>query len=422
MRDTARDDAPGTEEATRFQCDLYRYWRAVEHLGALRLSAHRYLTRSALRQLRGQLDAAPSEGDRLDDAAERADLRLYFVRRLLERLGLLRRDPERGLVAGARSEVERYFALALDERLRLAVKLWMAGGWWMERPDERQEPPGLRAPAHPAVAVGRRQALQALLETPPDGLLALDQLAPRGGRADLARHALPHTEATSRRRAAPPLPADTVASSLLGPLCWLGLAAREAQPGNTASAPVLRPTAALDALRAQPPDPPPVSLEEVVGPIRVGADFEVLAYPPLAARTLLTLDTCGEPVGSGVVARYRLSRAGVVRARRAGWPAGETVRRLAALAGALPQNVEVTLRDWERQADRIRLRTNLALLRVRIPRLLDALAGDAALGPAIVRRLSATEALILDTRADAVRQWLLRHGELPAMSPPVGDQ
>jgi hypothetical protein len=419
MSEPVHNDTLGTEAASRFQCDLYRYWRAVEHLSVLRLGAHRYLTRSAVRRLRGRLDPARDTTVQVEDRTELADLRLYFIRRVLERLGLLRRDPELGLVAGPRSEVERFFALPLNERVALLVKLWLAGGWWVERPDERQEPPGLRAPAHPSVAVGRRQALQVLLETGPDDTLVLDRIALGAPRAEMRREPRPHLGARARRRAAPPVQADTVVSALLGPLCWIGLAVRVARTAS--EAPALQVTSALDALRPSSREQAAPVLEEVAGAVVVGADFDVLAYPPLTARTLLTLDTCCEPVGSGMVARYALSRSSLVRARRAGWEAGDISRRLAEVAGELPQNVHVTLRDWERQADRIHLRTDLAVLRVRTPRLLDALAADTVASRVIVRRLTPTVALILRAHASVARQWLLRRGEFPAMAPPADE-
>jgi hypothetical protein len=199
----------------------------------------------------------------------------------------------------------------------------------------------------------------------------------------------------------------------------MGVAARVGLSPNLGGAPAVRVTRALDALRQRREDEPACTLEEPAGPVVIGSDFDVLAYPPLAARTLLMLDTCCEPNGSGIVARYQLSRAGLVRARGAGWDAGETHRRLTELAGALPHNVSVTLNDWERLADRVRLRTDVAILQVRIPRLLETLAADASLGRALVRRLSPTSALILDDQAGAIRQWLLRRGEFPGRTSSV---
>jgi Helicase conserved C-terminal domain len=416
MNEIAAGGTLGAEEATRFQCDLYRYWRATSQSGALRLGAHRYLTRSARRQLCARLDLAGDTTGQFAEATELADQRLYFIRRLLERLSLLRRDPELGLIAGPREEVERYFGLPLDERLRLLVRLWLGGGWWVERPDERQEPPGIRAPAHPSVAVGRRQALQALLDADSSDVVAIDRLPLRMERADVRPEPPVHWGTRARRRAAPPVQSDTIASALLGPLCWIGLAVRVDGPLSPSGAPELRVTSALDALRPVPSGGRATVVEEAAGPVVVGADFEVLAYPPLSAGTLLTLDMCGDPVGSGIVARYHLVRSGLVRARRAGWAAGEVAARLSALAGKLPPNVEITLADWERQADRIRLRTDVALLQVRIPRLLDALATDATLGRAVVRKLGPCLALIRHDGAEAVRNWLLRRGEFPAVT------
>ena len=418
MSDSEAANVPGTDEASTFQLDLYRYWHAAHELVALRLGAHRYLTRSALRQLRARLDTPPPTAGDLAAATEVADLRLFFIRRTLERLSLLRRDSALGLVAGPRSEVERFFALPFDERLRLLVKLWVAGGWWVERPSERQEPPGLRAPAQPSVALARRQALQALLETPPGDLLSLTATMSAHERVSdaLAEPARPHARA--RRQQAALVQLEPVASAILGPLTWIGFAVPVESGPHANAVPSLRATRAVDALRPPAPGEPERRLDEVTGPVVVGADFDVLAYPPHTARTLLTLDTCCEANGTGIIARYRLARDGVRSARRGGWDAGEVARRLTALAGALPQNVAVSLQDWERQADRLRVRTDVAVLRVRTPGLLAALMAEAVLSRAIVRQVSPTCALILDDHADAARQWLLKRGEFPAVIEP----
>jgi hypothetical protein len=334
---------------------------------------------------------------------------------MLERLGLLRRDAATGLVAGAHKDLDRYFALALDERLRLCTRLWLGGGWWIERPDEREEPPGIRAPAHPRVATGRRQALQILLEAPTDSAFALEQLTVPVGQVTTRALSAERMGARARRRAAEPPTHDTVLTSLLGPLSWLGLGIRVAAWPTASTAPTLRVSTALDALRPAPAGAEPPRVREAQGRIIVQSTFEVVAYPPLAAPTLLSLDACADPIGVGAAARYQLTRAGLARARRRGWPPGEVSRRLLSLAGDVPQNVQVTLSDWERLADRVRVRTDLALLEVPTARLLDALGADRTLAQAMVRRTGPTTALIVASELTRVRAWLLRRGELPAL-------
>src|SRR5690242_6330100 len=79
---------PDVEEAATFQRDLYLYWWAARELGELSLTSRGFLTRPALRRLRSQWPISA------DDRPESSDPRRYYLRRLLERLGLLRVPTE----------------------------------------------------------------------------------------------------------------------------------------------------------------------------------------------------------------------------------------------------------------------------------------------------------------------------------------
>src|SRR6185437_14520569 len=118
------------------------------------------------------------------------DPRRYFLRRLLERLGLLRaltesteaagpaetpRQAEGRLVAADPTVMARFLAHPLAERLRICVRLWVAGGWWADgKPgDAPSSPHGLHTPAQPRVALARRRLVEGL--------------SPHSGRASSAR-------------------------------------------------------------------------------------------------------------------------------------------------------------------------------------------------------------------------------------------
>jgi hypothetical protein len=121
------------------------------------------------------------------------------------------------------------------------------------------------------------------------------------------------------------------------------------------------------------------------------------------------------------VAHYRLTKSDVTRARQQGWSDEELARRLEALTGQpLPGAVRVRLGDWARAADRIRLTPRATLLSTATPALLDALLADRAAREWVVRRLGPTLALISAEEIEAVRRWLLAHGELPAVEQPEG--
>ena len=433
------DDAPATravvahdlDAAIAFQRDLYLYWWAARDLGELTLTSRGMLTRATLRRLRAHWPVAN------DDGAEGDDPRRYFLRRLLERLGLLRApgapgeppEPER---AGAKGRVEarlvaadaammaRYLAHPLAERLRICVRLWVAGGWWPDKVTDTATSPhrlhSSHTPAQPRVALARRRLIETLaalepgseVETPGGELLAA--FAPR------IVGATAQTEKTAQQRKPRDIAEErnqVMRAALLGPLRWMGLVVR-----GDADAPGARLTvsrAAL-ALRNEPDD---AAIIETPGRVIIQPNLDALAYPPLTAPALFTLDSCASRGALERVAHYRLTRSDVARAQQQGWSEEDVARRLEALTGEpLPGAVRVRLGDWARAASRIRLTPRATLLSTATPALLDALLADRATRDWILRRLDPTLALIPTDEIEAVRHWLLARGELPAVEQP----
>ncbi len=409
-----------TLEATAFQCDLYRYWRAVQTAGGIAVGRRGYLTRSALRAVRERLDQPADASGERERAGELSDMRRFFLRRLLERLSLLEQDSEQRLVAAPQATMQRYVSLPLAARVRLCARLWLAGAWWVDRPDERQDLPGVRVPAPPRIALARRRALQTLLDASPGNLLALP--SPQSTYPALSRSTpVAATNLLAPRNATPGDDA-VCAAALLGPLTWLGLLAPIAPEPGGAMNRTARVTGAVAAVHSLDPDAPLPALCEASGRIIAQPNFEIVALPPLAAPTLLTLDSCADLRGAGSAAAYILTREACARARRAGWQSGAIITQLERLVGTpLPQNVRVTLADWDRQAERLRVRRDIAVLQVRDPRVLDRMVADAQAVGWVERRVAPTVALLRADSAGAVRTWLLRHGELPALRPTLDE-
>src|SRR5258708_18693124 len=180
MRD-AEPDA-GLAEAVRLQRDLYLLWRIARDAEGLALTPRGLLTRQSLRRVSARLaapDAPVAPVAPTADGPETADRRLHFVRRLLERLRLLRlSDDERTLVAAEPGEMERYVALPLEERLRLALRLWVAGGWWPEAMAPSARPPRILTPAPPRIPPARRRPPRLLREAGPGAPARLPPAAP----------------------------------------------------------------------------------------------------------------------------------------------------------------------------------------------------------------------------------------------------
>lgn len=429
--DAETETLPGLAEATRFQRDLYLYWRTACALGSLPLTSRRYVTRPTVRRLRaalaldpGSVPAAPD-----DDRAEGEDPRLFFLRRLLERLGLLRLSADgTRLEPGPAEEMERYLALSLAARLRTDVRLWVAGGWWPDKPDPRAEPPRIRVPAPPRLALARRRLVEALSALEPGTTIALSsaEAGPKNrlhARSILPRlRILPHATSAPNALSLASLPPDDLAtarSALDGPLRWLGLITASTT-GETPESP--HAGAAVLAVRAgegaEPgPEEASLLLREVGGRVVIQPDASIIALPPLTAPTLVTLDRYADEVSLDTTARYRLSEAALARALSRGWDVARVTADLEALSGApLPGNIATLLGDWARRSERVRLLPDTVILEVPRPALLDALQREAGAREWIERRLTPTAALLRPESVGAVRAWLLRHGEFPALT------
>lgn len=491
------DDSPGLAAAIRFQRDLYLYWRLIAQTGGAPLTTRQQVARPLLRRLReglsvGAPEPMPARGSAQGglapepaDPSEGEDSRLFFIRRLLERLSLLRavegeidsaggasaamapigvdvsanvaaagrapgvrRARAARLVAAPPALMARYLAHPLAERLRLCARLWAAGGWWPERADAQAAPPRLLAPAPPRIAVARRRLLATLADQAPGApaplpehshpartlrrsgaLRAASVHTRRSPMTTHAAHGQRHDAGDQER-----LDDDELTlTSLYGPLTWLGFVTTDAAPeGNGRGSGEARErmdgalvgVAALalrrefwsdaqdETLRAEE-----ARLVERHGRLVAQSNLSLIAYPPLTAPELLTLDTCASEVALDQTARYQLTRAALAAAHASGWGAAEVAARLAALSGApLPANVRVTLDDWERHVARASLSPDVMLLEVRERATLDALLADPAARGWVARRLTPTAALLTAGSLPLARGWLLRHGRFPAVT------
>lgn len=395
------------EATVAFQRDLYLYWWAAREQGELMLTSRGFLARSTLRRLR--LEWPVSD----DDRTEGDDPRRYYLRRLLERLGLLRAPSGPSgtagngtLIAADSATMARYLAHPLAERLRICTRLWVAGGWWSDgKPSSASS--SLHTPAQPRIALARRRLIEMLAALEPDSPVEISGVPTT---ADHGPRIIGATAARRKPRNIAEERNDAMRSALVGPLQWMGLVAKR---GDTASGSQrLVVTSAVLALRADASD---AILRETSGRVVIQPNLDIVAYQPLVAPTLFTLDICATRGSLERVAHYRLTKDSVTRAQQNGWTDEEIADRLEALSGSpLPGNVRVRLGDWTRAANRIRLTPDATLLTT-TPALLDALLTDRHTQAWVIRRLEPALALVRTDEIEAVRRWLLARGELPAV-------
>lgn len=410
----------GCEEAARFQCDLYRYWHIADATGGLGLTARRFLTRASLRTVRREFTQESDTADLEGPQNELSDLRLFFSRRLLERLGLLQVAPAHRLVASKRADIEQYLSLPLAERLRICARAWLTGGWWIDEPGGPSALPDAQTRASAQSLAARLEAVRVLrameddpvtLAIPPTHVSVSRNHGIRGGKRE-TQDGRDRDDAHESPRRVDALVAD----SLLGPLNWLGFVSLDNADGMPAGYVRLIPSLAARALHKPGLDAVDDQIIEPSGKVIAQPNFEVIAFAPLTGRTLATLDACSERHSIGYAARYTLTQRALNLARQTGWRRGEVAARVArVISGTLPQNVRTTLDDWDRQADKIQLRADLALVQVEDGRVLDMLMADPHAAEWIERRISPVSALVRERSVDALRDWLLRHAEMPRL-------
>lgn len=410
------DDARATADianAVAFQRDLYLYWWAARAIGELALTSRGFLARPTQRRLGAHWPVSQN------DRAEADDPRLYFLRRLLERLGLLHFPGEPSgavgtariagssrLVAAESATMARYLAHPLAERLRICARLWVAGGWW---PDSKLSDGAAtpHTPAQPRIALARRRLIEMLAALEPGSPVDIPGVATT---ADHSPRIIGATATRRKPRGIADERNETMRTALMGPLQWMGLVLK-GEDGASGERRLLVSHGML-ALRSEPDD----SLApETPGRVVIQPNMDIVAYQPLTAPTLFTLDGCASRGSLEHVAHYRLTKDDMTRAQQSGWSEDEIVRRLEALSGdPLPGNVRVRLADWARAANRIRL-TSQATLLTTTPATLDALLADHHARGWVLRRLGPTMALVESTQLEAVRRWLLAHGVFPSV-------
>jgi hypothetical protein len=401
-------------EAARFQRDLYLYLRAAREADGLPLTGRAYVSRPALRRVRATLRAA--DGLQQDepgaDLAEVDDGRLFFLRRLLERLGLLRQDETaeratRRLLVAAPEQVAAYFARPLAERLRMCARVWVAGGWWPDAPDTRVALPSVMTPAAPRIALARRHVIESLATMQPGASGSIQDVT-HDRRAGLPQNA----RVRQAKRQIQADDGETARAALFGPLAWLGFVR---SVSGTSNGYIAEEACRALASSADAEIAEIAEIAETHGRVTIQPDLSIVAYPPLTAPLLLALDLYADLQRLDRVARYKLSRVALTRSGRGSWDASALAERLERLTEApLPDNIRITLRDWQRRGERLRSIDDATVLEIDNAMLLDELLADRVAHGWVERRLGATVALIAPGRAADVRAWLLRHGELPA--------
>ncbi len=363
--------------------------------------------------------------------------RLYFLRLLMEEMGLLERSGLRLTTApGSRD----FLSLSLRARTERVFRAWLRTSFWNELLRIRElhidTTHNQDNRAIPTVKGGRQFVVGLLKHTPPDRWVLLSDLVKRAQEINyeflFPRHhnyyglhnpyhsynnplswEFPvHDEA----RGWDIVEARFISYILQEPLYWMGLVSVGWEGSRLVAFRVSPLGAQILGLVA--PEPEPVVEHRII----VQPNFEIFALDPVSDYTLSILDEFAERVKSEHVFAYHLTRESVYQAQQRGMTVQEITAFLDRESNApLPQNVRLTLQEWGRYHERIVFFQGGILCQVAEPSLLDSLLADKDTAPLLGRRVSPTATLISagGVKLQRVQRALQSKGVLPTLTPPA---
>lgn len=432
---------PGSARA--FQRDLGRLWRYIRGRGELRLTTQSYVYKADLKAINETLsvpaDLGPGHG-------EAENSRLYFIRRLLPDLGLVRINR-----AGNLEPVEDtdFLGLPADERVKRTFEAWRDGTGWNELRQVPTQTTGYHH-SHPAPAYlkeVRRKILKYIREMGADGWIGLDHLIDAIRIRDYgflfpqrrfqsyygyqSIYTTPYygsnnpfnitwADVEDEADGWEKVEAEIIAHIVAGPLHWMGLTdlgyPTDVQPDpNNVTRPLAYHLTGLGAWVLGLGER--IEIPEEGGRVVVQPNFQILAMEPISDEVLLNLDRFAEPQGGDRVMSYQLTRQSVYRGQRDGWPVPKIVGFLEKVSEApLPTNVRRSLEEWHALHERIVFRRGVTLAQAADKATLDQLLEEPKLARALGRRVTETVTLPSGSArktATALRQ----HGWLPLITP-----
>ena len=398
------------------QRELYVYWSTVRD-EPLALTHSGLLQKRALRSIHQELlSMSPSMGGVI---SESSSPRFYFLRLVLQELGLLVRRGRQVCASDRSNEIPMFWEQPLEQRARSSLHAWLTMKRWSELASLRLSSLHLDLPR------ARRLLLEQLGLLSPEVWISserfLNRLAvivpsmifqPR----DNARPGDAQSEDGFDRQSLrlAEIEGAFVGAALSGPLHWLGVVDVAVDGDrlfafrlNSGGAGVLGTHTEIPAAGAE------------TGKVIIQPNFQILALGPVSTAILAKLEMFAERTKVDRRAfQYALTRESIYRGEKNGLAADDVVAFLTAHCSVpIPHNVVRTVQEWGEQHERIIFHREVSLCQSETAESLRYLLDHPAIHPHLERQLTPTVAIVRRRHTHALQERLLQQDVLPAFSP-----
>ena len=408
--------------------DLYLYWDFVRR-NDVPLVRGDFVGKRSLKAINEILlvpDPLLEKARREDDTG-----RLYLLRQLLERLGLVHKEGGR-LRPTIKDplEVPKFWGQDQTEQLRACLRAWPKMEGFEELRDDAEG-------CSPRYAHARQAVRDALKKLPPNVWLEPEDLRVEVQVQDVDFLFADRHEIENRRGSwyyghyykghyyhsveelldkLEELEGKFVNRCLTGFLHQVGVVELGYEK-DTLRGFRLTPLglALLDMEAPKRSSPQP---QHTAGRLIIQPTFELVAMGPVSLATLARLDLFAHRQRADqAVFEYRLSRESVYEAQRKGLEVSELIRFLEQASDTgLPQNVRRSLEEWAAYHERIVFRTGVSLLQAADANLLKTLLDDPRIGRHLARPVSPEAALVKSGQQPQLVAALVKQGLFPAIS------
>jgi hypothetical protein len=422
-------------DPNRLLRELYLYWDYARR-GGINLLNSGAVGKRELKVLNG-LMFTPDPA--FENARKEEDMpHLYFLRRMLQNLGLLRMTAGQLQPAISKPlEIPDFWRWPVEQQLVACLKKWLVSDTGAETVDPRESD-------NPRIANAREKLVQILGGMGDGEWFQIDELLEYLWAMDVGFLYASHTQAEESNRwyggtfqgryyygekekfikALEASERQFIEKCLDDSLPLLGLTERGIYRTGSGKEKILYRLNALGqqvvaahlskSRKAGEEKPAPSD----TGRILLQPNFHLVAMGPVPLAVLAQLDLFAVRLQVGVGAfEYELTRESVYQAHQNGMEAEAIRAQLVELCGgALPQNVDRTLSEWAQHQERIVFRSGVDILQTADPALLEKLAALAPVSAQMERTLTPSLALLNGGSVDKTVTALKEAGQLPIVS------